>query len=60
MQHKITKDGRPKIVFHARFNGDAGGEVVREFRAVNESQAHKIAKGIANKQKWLVLNVGRV
>lgn len=57
-----TKHGRPTTKYKAKFSGRTiyGGffDCIREFWAVNEFQAKKIATGIANKNSWTLVGVG--
>lgn len=58
-----TAAGVPLISYHARFSRrDAFDRVVIESRniaAVNDFQAHKKAEGIAKKNGWKLVSVGR-
>jgi hypothetical protein len=59
-----TKNGRPLLNYVARFTWlDAFGRAIKEerpVRAVNDFQAEKKARGIAAKNSWAFVSVGRV
>jgi hypothetical protein len=59
-----TKNGRPLLNYTARFTRrDSFDRVIKEerpVRAVNDFQAEKKAQGIAAKNGWGFVSVGRV
>lgn len=55
MMGKTYEVERKKISYVARFYGD----IKREFKAVNEYQARKIAEGLARSNQWTIESFGR-
>lgn len=60
MKARVTKKGQPTILFRARYWCEQNGDLVRDYRAVNEHQAQKIAQGMANKNQWIIRSVGKL